>query len=263
MMPDLDGLGVMQAMRERGLAIPVIVQTAQGGIDTVIGAMRAGAFDFVVKPVSPERLQAAIAKALKVEAVDLRLRKTPRRDERSRGFGDLITASPAMANVLKLGRKAAQSTIPILIEGESGVGKEVMARAIQAESDRADRPFVTVNCGAIPGQSGRKHPVRPREGVVHRCDRETRRQVRRGGWRDAVPRRDRDLPLAVQVKLLRAVQQGEIETSEDERSAGGYPPYFSDQSRPGRACPRGALSRGPLLPAQRLPDPRAAASGKA
>src|SRR5690349_19733894 len=77
-MPGLDGIGVLQAMRERGIAIPVVVQTAQGGIDTVVSAMRNGAVDFVVKPASPERLRTAIANALKVEALEADARRAQR-----------------------------------------------------------------------------------------------------------------------------------------------------------------------------------------
>ena len=78
-MPGLDGIGVLKAMRERDIALPVIVQTAQGGIETVVSAMRHGAFDFVVKPASPDRLQAAIGNALKVEAVEGEVKRTSRR----------------------------------------------------------------------------------------------------------------------------------------------------------------------------------------
>src|SRR5690606_17430851 len=125
------------------------VQTAQGGIETVVNAMRHGAFDFVVKPASPERLQTAISNALKVEAVEGEARRT-RRGARALTFKDLVTRSPAMERVIRLGQKAASSTIPILIEGELGVGKELVARAIQGSGDRRSKPFVTVNCGAIP-----------------------------------------------------------------------------------------------------------------
>ncbi|MBN9249282.1 MAG: sigma-54-dependent Fis family transcriptional regulator, partial [Mesorhizobium sp.] len=149
-MPGLDGIGVLKAMRERGIAIPVIVQTAQGGIETVVLAMRHGAFDFVVKPASPDRLQTSISNALKVEAVEGEVKRSARRGSGSLTFKDLVTHSPTMERVIRLGQKAAASHIPILIEGESGVGKELVARAIQGTSDRRSRPFVTVNCGAIP-----------------------------------------------------------------------------------------------------------------
>ncbi|MGN6538713.1 MAG: sigma-54-dependent transcriptional regulator, partial [Mesorhizobium sp.] len=149
-MPGLDGIGVLKAMRERAIHVPVIVQTAQGGIETVVQAMRHGAFDFVVKPASPDRLQTAIANALKVEAVEGEVKRGARRSGGSLTFKDMITQSPAMDRVIRLGQKAAASNIPILIEGESGVGKELVARAIQGSGERRNKPFVTVNCGAIP-----------------------------------------------------------------------------------------------------------------
>ena len=149
-MPGLDGIGVLKAMRERGIDIPVIVQTAQGGIETVVQAMRHGAFDFVVKPASPDRLSASISHALKVGAVEGEVKRVARRSGGLLTFKDMITHSPAMERVLRLGQKAAASNIPILIEGESGVGKELVARAIQGAGQRRARPFVTVNCGAIP-----------------------------------------------------------------------------------------------------------------
>ncbi|TIT06027.1 MAG: response regulator, partial [Mesorhizobium sp.] len=99
-MPGLDGIGVLKAMRERGIHVPVIVQTAQGGIETVVSAMRHGAFDFVVKPASPDRLQTAISNALKVEAVEDEMKRTSRRRGGHLTFKDLITHSPAMDRVI-------------------------------------------------------------------------------------------------------------------------------------------------------------------
>ncbi len=152
-MPELDGLGMLAQMRERGHPQPVIVLTSQGGIDTVVSAMRAGAFDFVVKPVSTERLDVSIRNALKVNALEGELKRMSRRRDGTLTFKDIVTKAPAMARVLELGRRAAASTIPILLEGESGVGKELIARAIQGSSERRTKPFVTVNCGAIPTTS--------------------------------------------------------------------------------------------------------------
>jgi DNA-binding NtrC family response regulator len=117
-MPDLGGIEVLKRMRERGLFIPVIVQTSQGGIETVVTAMRHGAFDFVVKPASPERLQTAIANALKVEALGDEAKRARRPAGGTLTFKDLVTGGAAMERVVRLGRKAAASNIPILIEGE-------------------------------------------------------------------------------------------------------------------------------------------------
>jgi DNA-binding NtrC family response regulator len=210
-MPGLDGIGVLKAMRERGIAIPVIVQTAQGGIETVVLAMRHGAFDFVVKPASPDRLQTAITNALKVEAVEGEVKRSARRGSGSLTFKDLVTHSPTMERVIRLGQKAAASHIPILIEGESGVGKELVARAIQGTSDRRSRPFVTVNCGAIPDNLVESILFGHEKGsFTGATEKHTGKFVEAHSgtlFLDEIG----DLPLDVQVKLLRAVQDGEVD----------------------------------------------------
>src|SRR5258706_1032883 len=128
-MPDLDGLGVLARMREAGLTIPVIVQTAHGGIDNVVSAMRAGAFDFVVKPVGAERLQVSLRNALATSVLEGELQRIKRSRTGTLTFKDIISRSAKLASVLRTAEKAATSTIPVLIEGESGVGKELIARA--------------------------------------------------------------------------------------------------------------------------------------
>ncbi len=210
-MPGLDGIGVLKAMRERGIDVPVIVQTAQGGIDTVVSAMRNGAFDFVVKPASPDKLQAAITNALKVEAVEDTVRRTVRRGSGLLTFRDLVTRSPAMDRVIRLGQKAAASNIPILIEGESGVGKELVARAIQGSGERRSKPFVTVNCGAIPDNLVESILFGHEKGsFTGATEKHTGKFVEANNgtlFLDEIG----DLPLDVQVKLLRAVQEGEVD----------------------------------------------------
>ncbi|MGX9143600.1 sigma-54-dependent transcriptional regulator [Mesorhizobium sp. 128a] len=210
-MPGLDGIGVLKAMRERGITVPVIVQTAQGGIETVVSAMRHGAFDFVVKPASPDRLQTAIGNALKVEAVEDEVKRTSRRRGGHLTFKDMITHSPAMDRVIRLGQKAAASNIPILIEGESGVGKELVARAIQGTGDRRSKPFVTVNCGAIPDNLVESILFGHEKGsFTGATDKHTGKFVEAHSgtlFLDEIG----DLPLDVQVKLLRAVQDGEVD----------------------------------------------------
>src|SRR5471030_493052 len=127
-MPDLDGLGVLARMREAGLDIPVIVQTAHGGIDNVVSVMRAGATDFVVKPASPERLQVSLRNALATRRLAGELQRIKRSRDVTLSIADVIIRSPAMHPVLRAAEKAASSAIPVLIEGESGVGKELIAR---------------------------------------------------------------------------------------------------------------------------------------
>ncbi len=211
-MPGVGGIEVLNRLRQRGIVAPVIVQTSQGGIESVVAAMRAGAFDFVVKPVSPERLRTAIANALKVEALEGEARQTRRQPAGTLTFRDIVTSSPRMERVIRLGQKAAASNIPILIEGESGTGKELVARAIQGTSDRKGKPFVTVNCGAIPENLVESILFGHEKGAfTGATEKHSGKFVEANGgtlFLDEIG----DLPLDVQVKLLRAVQEGEIET---------------------------------------------------
>src|SRR5436190_1623176 len=105
-------------------------------------AMRAGACDFLVKPASPERIKVSIQNALKLGALTGEISRLKKKQQNRLVFDDLIAKSPAMRQVIRLGERAAQSNIPILIEGESGVGKELIARAIQGYSDRAGKPVM-------------------------------------------------------------------------------------------------------------------------
>ncbi len=211
-MPEVGGIDVLGRMREAGVDTPAIVLTANGGMETVISAMRAGAFDFLVKPVSPERLKASLANAIKVEGRDGAARQARRQSAAALSFRDMIAQAPAMERVLRLGRKAAASDIPILIEGESGSGKEVIARAIQAASDRKGKPFITVNCGAIPDNLVESILFGHEKGAfTGATEKHPGKFVEANGgtlFLDEIG----DLPLDVQVKLLRAVQEGEVET---------------------------------------------------
>src|SRR5690349_14888394 len=126
-MPDLDGLGVLGRMKERGINVPVIVLTAQGSIDTVVSAMRAGATDFCVKPVGIERMQISVRNALAQAALASEVQRMNRAATGTVAFEDFTTASARMQGALKLAEKAAASEIPVLLEGESGVGKELLS----------------------------------------------------------------------------------------------------------------------------------------
>src|ERR1700753_1147451 len=210
-MPGLDGMGVLAKIREAGLTIPVIVQTAHGGIDNVVSAMRAGAQDFVVKPVGLERLQVSLRNALNTSALKGELQRIKHSREGKLTFADIITRSEAMAGVLRAAQKAASSTIPVLIEGESGVGKELFARAIHGSGERKSKPFVAVNCGAIPDNLVESILFGHEKGAfTGATERHTGKFVEASGgtlFLDEVS----ELPLAAQVKLLRAIQEGEVE----------------------------------------------------
>jgi DNA-binding NtrC family response regulator len=210
-MPGLDGMGVLAKIRDAGLNIPVIVQTAHGGIDNVVSAMRAGAQDFVVKPVGIERLQVSLRNALNASALKGELQRIRHSREGRLTFADIITRSETMTAVLRTAQKAAASTIPVLIEGESGVGKELFARAIHGSGERKARPFVAVNCGAIPDNLVESILFGHEKGAfTGATERHTGKFVEASGgtlFLDEVS----ELPLAAQVKLLRALQEGAVE----------------------------------------------------
>ncbi len=210
-MPDLDGLGVLAQMHEAGLSTPVIVQTAHGGIDNVISAMRAGAIDFVVKPVGPERLQVSLRNALAASALETEIQRLKRSRAGTLTFRDIITRSPRMHAVLRQAEKAAGSLIPVLIEGQSGVGKELIARAVHGCGERKSKAFVAVNCGAIPDNLVETTLFGHEKGAfTGATERHTGKFVEASGgtlFLDEVG----ELPPAAQVKLLRAIQEGEVE----------------------------------------------------
>ena len=210
-MPGLDGMGVLARIREAGLNVPVIVQTAHGGIDNVISAMRAGAHDFVVKPVGLERLQVSLRNALNTAALKGELQRIRHSREGRLTFADIVTRSEAMAPVLRAAQKAAASSIPVLIEGESGVGKELFARAIHGSGERKAKPFVAVNCGAIPDNLVESILFGHEKGAfTGAAERHAGKFVEADGgtlFLDEVS----ELPLTAQVKLLRALQEGAVE----------------------------------------------------
>src|SRR5689334_15562427 len=210
-MPGLDGMGVLTRMRESGHNIPVIVQTAHGGIDNVVSAMRAGAHDFVVKPVGMERLQVSLRNALNNSALKGELQRIRHSREGRLTFSDIITRSEAMTPILRIAEKAAASSIPVLIEGDSGVGKELFARAIHGSSERKAKPFVAVNCGAIPDNLVESILFGHEKGAfTGATERHMGKFVEAHGgtlFLDEVS----ELPLTAQVKLLRALQEGAVE----------------------------------------------------
>src|SRR5262245_25835341 len=211
MMPDIDGIQVLNKLRAASQELPVLVLTAKGGIDSAVEAMRAGASDFLVKPASPERIKVSIGNALKLGELTGEVSRLKKKQGNRLVFDDMIAKSPAMRQVIRLGTRASQSSIPILIEGESGVGKELVARAIQGGSERAGRPFVTVNCGAIPENLIESILFGHERGAFTGA---TEKHLGKfleatGGtlFLDEIG----ELKLDMQVKLLRALQEGEID----------------------------------------------------
>ncbi len=209
-MPDVDGMTVLEQVRPTN-NVPVVVLTAQAGVDTVVRAMRAGANDFVVKPVSPERLIVSLENALKIGTLTGQVQRLSRKIAGQVGFTDMIAEAASMKAVLDLARRASASNIPILVEGESGVGKELIARAIQGSSERKGKPFIVVNCGAIPDNLVESILFGHEKGsFTGATDKHVGKfQEASGGtlFLDEIG----ELKLDMQVKLLRALQQGEID----------------------------------------------------
>ena len=217
-MPGLDGMAVLERLKRvaaTGKSVPpLIVQTARGSIDAVISAMRAGAVDFVVKPASPERLKVSIGNALKLTVMEKVVRSRPNLGERngqSSGFASLVADDPAMARPLDLARRAAGSNIPVLLEGPSGTGKEVFARALHGESARAEKPFVTVNCGALPENLVESILFGHEKGAFTGAEARHPGKFREADGGTLFLDEVSELPLPAQVKLLRALQEGEVD----------------------------------------------------
>jgi len=217
-MPGLTGQDTLKEMRARGHNQPVIVVTASGGIDTVVQAMQAGACDFFIKPASPERISISIRNALSMGALKGEVDRLKKHAHGRTTFADLVGDSPAMQMIKRMGERAAKSSIPILITGESGVGKEVIARAVHGSSDRAGKPFVAVNCGAIPENLVESILFGHEKGsFTGATDKHLGKFVEANGgtlFLDEVG----ELPLDIQVKLLRALQESEIDPVGGKRS---------------------------------------------
>jgi DNA-binding NtrC family response regulator len=210
-MPDRDGMAVMEAMARDGITAPVIIQTAHSSLETVVSAMRQGAVDFFVKPVAPERLIVSLRNAMKLDELETIVRTERNRRSGTLGLDDIVTRSPALHRVLTLSQKAAKSQIPVLIEGETGTGKELIARVIQGMGDRATKPFVTVNCSAIPANLIESTLFGHKKGAFTGAvaDHPGKFAEAHGGtlFLDEIG----ELPPEPQAKLLRALQEGEIE----------------------------------------------------
>jgi len=210
-MPEMDGFEVLTRLRGADNPVPVVVLTSDGSVARAVDAMRAGACDFLVKPVAPERLDVSIRNALARSSLEREVRHLARRAENRLGFDELVAESPAMRAAIAVAQRASRSEIPLLVLGESGTGKEVFARAIHGESARSGAAFIAVNCGALPANLVESilfgHEKGAFTGATSR--RAGKFQEASGGtlFLDEVG----ELPLDAQVKLLRALQTGEID----------------------------------------------------
>ena len=209
-MPDGSGLDVISSAKGRSSATEIILITAHSSVENAILAMRSGAYDFVAKPFKPTELAALVAKALEKSALvseNLRLRARVNEDEQGRS---LLGKSEAMRRVLEVIDRAAPTRATVLITGESGTGKERVARAIHQRSDRAEQPFLVVNCGALPESLIESELFGHEKGAF------TGAQHKRSGlFRDAhggtvLLDEIGELPQSLQVKLLRTLQERSV-----------------------------------------------------
>ncbi|MGI4839195.1 MAG: sigma-54-dependent transcriptional regulator [Janthinobacterium lividum] len=205
-LPDGTGLELVQHIQQRYSQVPVAMITAFGSVDTAIAALKAGAFDFLSKPVDLIRLRELVGTALRLQGPAVAAAPID---------GRLLGESPPMAALRKQIARLARSQAPVYISGESGSGKELVARSIHEQGPRSEGTFVPVNCGAIPSELMESEFFGHRKGSFSGAteDKPGLFQAANGGslFLDEVA----DLPLAMQVKLLRAIQEKAI------RSVGG------------------------------------------
>lgn len=194
-LPDGDGIEIVSWIQKNQPELPVAVFTAHGNMDTAIHAMKAGAFDFISKPVELEQLRSLINTALKLSC------KSEQSGE------NILGNAPAISRLHKQIAKVARSQAPVYISGESGTGKELVARAIHYQGGRSDAPFIPVNCGAIPSELMESEFFGHKKGSFTgaNADKQGLFQAADGGtlFLDEVA----DLSLEMQVKLLRALQE--------------------------------------------------------
>ena len=205
-LPDGLGLELVQHIAANYIGLPVAVITAYGSAENAVSALKAGAFDYLTKPISLKQLRPLVESALKLSSSDVK---------QTQNTVDLIGKSPAMDYVRTMIEKLARSQAPVYISGESGSGKELAARLIHSNSSRRDKSFVAVNCGAIPENLMESEFFGYKKGAFTGAVQDTSGlfQAANGGtlFLDEVA----DLPLAMQVKLLRAIQEKKV------RSVGG------------------------------------------
>ncbi|WP_404335096.1 sigma-54-dependent transcriptional regulator [Sphingomonas sp. MMS12-HWE2-04] len=207
---DADAAALIGELRTRRPQLPILVLTANGSAAAAVSAMRAGATDFLVKPIASERLLAALEAAIG-GTVAGELRPLTEKLSAPLGFDEIVGSAPQFRAALAIAAKAARARVPVLIEGESGVGKEVIGEAIHAASPRARKPLITVNCGAIPANLVELELFGHEKGAFTGA---FERKI--GRFQDAdggtlLLDEIGEMPLDAQVKLLRTLQTGEIQ----------------------------------------------------
>jgi DNA-binding NtrC family response regulator len=210
-LPGPAGTEVINQIRALRPDLPLLVLTSQTSVSVAVDAMRAGANDFLVKPLSPDRLLAALNTATDRRRTSGELRPLSEKITKTLAFDEIVGSAPEFRSALAIAAKAARARVSVLIEGESGSGKEVIAQAIHSSSPRGKKPMITVNCGAIPENLVESVLFGHEKGAFTGAfDRHIGRFEDADGstlFLDEVG----ELPLDTQVKLLRALETGEIQ----------------------------------------------------
>ncbi len=216
-MPRLPGLEFLDKFRAENGRGMVVVMTAYGGLELAVEAMKHGAYDYLPKPFSPDQLVLTIKKAEEREALRTEVKRLREEVQIERRYREIIAKAPAMTRALEVAFKVARHPSPVLITGESGTGKELVARLIHAESDRADGPFVPINCGAIPETLLESEMFGYVKGAFTGADRDKQGlfEAASGGtlFLDEIG----EMSPALQVKLLRVLQESQVRRVGDTR----------------------------------------------
>ncbi len=207
--PDFDAAGLIAELRANRPMLPILLLTANGSVAAAVSAMRAGATDFLVKPLAPERLLAALDTAVGAK-VSGELRPLTEKMGANLGFDEIVGSAPQFRAALAIAAKAARARVPVLIEGESGVGKEVVAEAIHAASPRHAKPVVRVNCGAIPANLVESELFGHEKGAFTGAFERKIGRFQEADGGTILLDEIGEMPLEAQVKLLRVLQSGEV-----------------------------------------------------
>jgi len=202
---------MVAALRAAHPHLPVLVLTARTSVALAVDAMRAGAADFLVKPIAPDRLLAALDAVCDIGATRGELRPLTEKIAQPLAFDEIVGSAPDFRAALAIAAKAARARVPVLIEGESGVGKEVVAQAIHAASPRARRPLIVVNCGAIPANLVESELFGHERGAFTGAFERHAGRFQEADGGTLFLDEAGELPFEAQVKLLRVLQTGEVQ----------------------------------------------------
>jgi DNA-binding NtrC family response regulator len=209
-LPGINGIDVLREARENNTDAAVIMMTAYASIDSAVSALRLGATDYIIKPFEPDQIMWEVDRLIERKALIEANWEFSREAKKHYDFSNIVTKNSHFLQILESVKRVARTTIPILIMGESGTGKEMVARAVHTNSDRSHRPLIAVNCGAIPPslieseffghvKGAFTGAVSDHKGFFERADRSTL-------FLDEIG----ELPMDLQVKLLRVLQEGQI-----------------------------------------------------